>query len=113
VVYPFSAEVVKHTGKLLAPAGDAMIAMIHPRGIGIVAAVALTEVGHEGETYVITGLESITYDQITGYLSEATGRTIELVDIPDEAAGTTCSSLRKLTAPRGSAPEDHHAHTNG
>jgi uncharacterized protein YbjT (DUF2867 family) len=39
-----------------------------------------------GETYMLSGPEAITYEQVAGYLSEATGRTIEFVDVPDEAA---------------------------
>lgn len=81
-----SAEAIKHTGKLFAPAGDARIAMIDPRDVATVAAVALTGDGHEGKTYTLTGPEAITYDGIAGQLSEAIGRKIDYVDVPDEAA---------------------------
>ena len=49
------------------------------------AAVELTTDGHGRQTYVLTGPEPITYDEIARHLSEATGRTIEFVDVPDEA----------------------------
>ena len=80
------AEAVKNTRKLFAPAGGAQISMIHPSDVGAAAAVALTEDGHEGETYVLSGPEAITYEQVARDLSEATGRAIEFVDVPDEAA---------------------------
>jgi uncharacterized protein YbjT (DUF2867 family) len=35
---------------------------------------------------VLTGPAALNYDEIAAALSEATGRTIEFVDVPDEAA---------------------------
>jgi uncharacterized protein YbjT (DUF2867 family) len=81
-----SAPAIVHTGKLFAPAGGARVAMIDPRDVAAVAAVALTEDGHDGLTYVLTGPEALTYDAIAAALSDATGRTIDFVDVPDEAA---------------------------
>jgi uncharacterized protein YbjT (DUF2867 family) len=81
-----SAEAVRRTGTLVAPAGGARIAMIHPGDVGAAAALALTEDGHEGRTYVLTGPRAITYEQVAEDLSRATGRSVEFVDIPDEAA---------------------------
>ena len=81
-----SAEAIRHTGKLFAPADGARIAMIEPRDVGTVAAAVLTEDGHEGKTYVLTGPEAITFAEVAGHLSEATGRTVDFVSVPDEAA---------------------------
>jgi uncharacterized protein YbjT (DUF2867 family) len=77
---------IRHTGKLFAPAGGARIAMIHPGDVAAAAAVALVEDGHEGRRYDLTGPHAITYADVARELSEATGRAIEFVDIPDEAA---------------------------
>ncbi len=81
-----SAEAIRHTSKLFAPANGANIAMIDPRDVAAVAAVVLTTDGHEGKTYGLTGPEAITYQRIAEELSVATGRPIEFVDVPDEAA---------------------------
>ena len=81
-----SAEAVKHTGRLFAPAGAAEISYVDPRDVAAAAVVALTTEGHEGATYVLTGPEAITYEQIARDLSAATGRTIEYVDVPEAAA---------------------------
>jgi uncharacterized protein YbjT (DUF2867 family) len=81
-----SAEAIAQTGKLFAPADGARIAMIHPRDVATVAAMALTEDGHEGNRYVLTGERPITYDDVARDLSEATGRPIDFVDVSDEAA---------------------------
>jgi len=58
-----AAEGVRHQGMLFAPAADARIAMIHPGDVAAVAAVALTESGHDGRTYVLTGPEAMTYQR--------------------------------------------------
>ena len=61
--------------------------MIDPADVAAVAAVALTTDGHDGRTYVLTGPEAITYEQVAADLSTATGRRVGFVDIPPEAAG--------------------------
>ena len=81
-----SAEAIKYTGKLFAPAGDAGISMVHPQDVAAVASVTLVEDGHEGATYTLTGPEAITFGQVAGYLWEALGRESEYLNVPDEAA---------------------------
>ncbi len=81
-----SAEAVQYTGKLFAPAGDAGISMIHPQDVAAVASVTMTEDGHEGKLYTLTGPEAITFGQVAGYLWTALGREVEYVNVPDEAA---------------------------
>jgi uncharacterized protein YbjT (DUF2867 family) len=81
-----SAEPIRQMGKLFAAAGGAKIAMIDPRDTGAVAAVAVTTDDYVGQTLDLTGPEAVTYESVADALSRATGRTIEFVDIPDEAA---------------------------
>jgi uncharacterized protein YbjT (DUF2867 family) len=81
-----SAEAIRYTGRLFAPAGDAGISMVHPQDVAAVASVALNEDGHDGETYTLTGPEAITFGQVAGYLWGALGREIEYLNVPDEAA---------------------------
>lgn len=80
------ADRVAHEGRLFAPAGEAAIAMIDPRDVGAAAAAVLTTPGHDGKTHVLTGPEAITYEQAAADLSVATGREVEYIDVPDEAA---------------------------
>lgn len=88
-----SAEAVRATGKLFAPAGDAKIAMIDPRDIGAAAAVLLIEDGHDGKAYTLTGPVAITFPQVAEALSEVTGRAVEFVDVgPDAARGAMLDS---------------------
>jgi uncharacterized protein YbjT (DUF2867 family) len=60
--------------------------MIDPRDVGTAAAAALTGAAEDGRRYVITGPEAITWDQIAGELSAATGREVDFVDVPGEGA---------------------------
>ena len=81
-----AADGVRHEGALFAPAEGALIAMIDRRDVAAAAAVALTTDGLEGQTYVLTGPEAITYERVAAELSAATGRTIPFVAVPDAAA---------------------------
>ena len=81
-----AAESVALAGKLCAPAGNARIAMIDPRDVGAAAAAVLTSEGHDGRSYALTGPEAVTYTQVAQALADATGREVEFVDLPDEAA---------------------------
>lgn len=81
-----SAGAIAGTGKLFAPADDAKIAMIDSRDVAGAAAALLTEDGHEGRTYIVSGPEAITYRDVAEQLAAAIGRPVEFVDLPDEAA---------------------------
>jgi uncharacterized protein YbjT (DUF2867 family) len=80
------ADAVRHTGRLMAPAGSAEIAFVDPRDVAASAAAALAEGGHEGSAYALTGSEAITFERIAGDLSAATGRPIAYVDVPEPDA---------------------------
>lgn len=81
------AEQVAGEGKLVAPAGRARIAMIDPRDVGAAAAAVATTAGHDGQTYVLTGPEAITYARAAAALSAAIGRDVEFIDVPGDGFG--------------------------
>ncbi len=81
-----SAEGVRHAGSLFAPAAGARVAMIDPGDIAAVAAVALTEDEHDGETYTLTGPEAISFERVAEELSSAAGQRVQFIAVPDEAA---------------------------
>lgn len=81
-----AAEGIRYQGMLFAPAEGARISMIDPHDVASAAAVALTDNGHDGKTYILTGPEAIIYEQVARDLSVATGQTISFVAVPDEAA---------------------------
>jgi uncharacterized protein YbjT (DUF2867 family) len=71
-------------GRFYAAAGDAKISAVDVRDIAAVAAAALTESGHEGRTYDITGPEALTHGEMAEYFSQALERRVEFVDIPPD-----------------------------
>ena len=74
-------------GYVLDPVGPGRAAPIDPADIAAVAAVTLTEDGHEGEQYLLTGGETFTVAEQVQILAKATGREIEVraVATPTEA----------------------------
>jgi uncharacterized protein YbjT (DUF2867 family) len=73
-------------GALFLPMEDARIASIDVGDIAEVAAKALTESGHEGKTYPLTGPEALTMAEVAEKLSAATGREIGYVNVAPEEA---------------------------
>jgi uncharacterized protein YbjT (DUF2867 family) len=69
-------------GVLEVPAGDAAIGFVDTADIGEVAAIALTEDGHGGRTYTLTGPESLTYSQALAQLSHSADRELRYVALP-------------------------------
>lgn len=82
----FAADSVRNAGKIFAPVDDAKMAMIDRRDLAAVAALVLTEDGHDGRTYHLTGSEAITYRDVATRLSDVLGKVVEFVDVPDKAA---------------------------
>lgn len=65
------------------------------RDIAAVAAIALTESGHEGATYTLTGPASITHGE-TAALTSALGRDLTFIDVPP---GAFAGSLQGILPP--------------
>jgi uncharacterized protein YbjT (DUF2867 family) len=76
------AGTIREHGQLMAPIGDARVSAVDVRDIAAVAAVALTEPGHTGASYPITGPVAVTHAEIAAALSTATGRPITFLDVP-------------------------------
>jgi len=66
--------------------GDAPIAMVDVRDLAAVAAGCLTQDGHSGQVYEVTGPESLSHAQAAGAIAEATGQPCTYVDVPGAAA---------------------------
>ena len=73
------------TGGFAAAAGDARVSVVDVRDIAAAAAAALTEPGHEGRIYDLTGPEALTHAEMADLLSEAVGRRITFTDVPEAA----------------------------
>ncbi|MGO2111048.1 MAG: NmrA family NAD(P)-binding protein [Pseudoclavibacter sp.] len=77
------ASVVRSTGALPAPIGDARVSLIDVRDIGDVAALALTAPEPLG-IQTLTGPESLTHAELAAILATATGRRIRFDDVTPE-----------------------------
>lgn len=71
-------------GMFFAAAGDARISLVDVRDIAAVAAAALTEDGHEGKIYHLTGPEVMTHQEIAHSFSEGLNREIQFVDVSED-----------------------------
>jgi len=78
------AQQIAATGRIFQPVGDARASFIDVRDIAAVAARALTEDGHEGQTYTLTGPEALSFHDVAAKLSEATGKSIAYVPVSPE-----------------------------
>lgn len=59
------------------PAGKGRTAFIDARDVAAVAAITLTEPGHERQAYELTGSEALGYAEVARILGEELGRTIQ------------------------------------
>lgn len=59
-------------------------AMVHEADIAAVAACALTQDGHTGQNYRVTGPEALTPAERSGVLSEVIGRPIRHIQLTEE-----------------------------
>jgi len=73
-------------GALFLPMENAKIASIDIGDIADVAAVALTNSGHEGKTYPLTGPEALTMVEVAEKLSAVTGKHIRYMNVAPEDA---------------------------
>jgi uncharacterized protein YbjT (DUF2867 family) len=71
-------------GRFFAPAGDARVSVVDVRDIAAVAVAALTQTGHEGKTYDLTGPEALTHAQMAAELTQALDRPVVFVDLPEK-----------------------------
>ena len=67
---------IRERNEIFVPVGRAKTSFIDVRDIGAVAAVTLTEEGHAGKNYDLTGTEGLDYWQVANIMSEVLGRTI-------------------------------------
>ncbi len=94
------ASTIKSQGVFYAPYGDAKVSYVDARDVASVAFHALTEDGHEGKEYEITGPQALSYHDIARELSSLLGREVKYVEVPIEAAraGMVSAGMNEWTA---------------
>lgn len=71
---------VARDGAIRAPVKDGKISLVDTRDIAAVAARVLTEGGHEGKAYDITGPEALSFAEIATKIGAATGKNVTYAD---------------------------------
>ena len=73
------------SGTFYADAGEARISMVDTRDVAAVAGAALTEPGHAGAHYDVTGPEALSYTDVAARLTSTLGRRISYASASDDA----------------------------
>jgi uncharacterized protein YbjT (DUF2867 family) len=77
-----AAAGVKARGELSMPMGSAKISMVDCRDVGAVVAKTLLEQGHEGQSYKLTGPESVSLADVAARMSALFGKPVRYTDPP-------------------------------
>jgi uncharacterized protein YbjT (DUF2867 family) len=81
------AESIKGQGSVFFPGGKkGRVAPIDPRDIAAVAACALTQPGHDGKAYELTGSELFTIEEMVQVIAKVLGKPLQYRNIPPIAA---------------------------
>ena len=80
-----NAQSIRDGGVIAEPVGDAKTAFIDTRDIAAVAVKALTEEGHQGQAYALTGPEALDRQEVAQAISEATGKQVRYEPLSEEA----------------------------
>jgi uncharacterized protein YbjT (DUF2867 family) len=75
------APTIATQGVIAGPFRSTKWTWVDARDVGAVAAVALAEDRHAGQTYTITGSESLTYQEVADRLGRALHRPIKYLDV--------------------------------
>jgi uncharacterized protein YbjT (DUF2867 family) len=81
-----SAGTIKSAGAIYMPAGDGRAPYVDTRDIADVAAVCLTQAGHEGQAYELTGPEDLSFHDMARAIGEAVGREVKYVPVSQDQA---------------------------
>lgn len=82
----YNAGSVKAGQPIYGNTGEGRMGIIDTRDIAAVAALALTEDGHQGRIYELTGPEPLSNAQAAAKLSKLLGREVAFVPVPDQGA---------------------------
>lgn len=84
-------------GAITLPARDTREPFVDADDIADVAVAALTEDGHAGQVYEVTGPRLMTFADIAKALSQATGREINYINVPHDSF---VEGIRQSGAPK-------------
>jgi uncharacterized protein YbjT (DUF2867 family) len=77
---------VEGQGAFYSSIGQGRVALVDEGDVAEVAAAALTENGHEGKKYVLTGPRAMSYPEIADALANKLGKAVKYVDVDPSQA---------------------------
>jgi uncharacterized protein YbjT (DUF2867 family) len=80
----YNASTINTQNAFYGSQGEGQVSHIDIRDIAAVAVKTLTEDGHQGKAYTLTGPEALSNASVAEILSDDTGREIKYVDLPAE-----------------------------
>jgi NAD(P)H dehydrogenase (quinone) len=81
-----SAEAIRRTGTIAAPAGKGHVGWVAATDVANAAAQVLTSAGHENATYELTGPEALGYRDVAARFSAVFAWQVDYEDQPPERA---------------------------
>jgi uncharacterized protein YbjT (DUF2867 family) len=85
-------------GEVFVPAGDGATSFVDARDVGEAAAVVLTDAGHGGRAYDLTGPEALTYGEVAAVLGDVLG---ERITYPDPSLPAYAARMLRRGHPPG------------
>lgn len=80
----FSSPAIRDRSTLVAPATTALVSHVDVRDVARVAAAALTQPGHRGRIYELSGPVALSYRQMASILGDVLGRDVTCVEVTPE-----------------------------
>jgi uncharacterized protein YbjT (DUF2867 family) len=81
----YFAPSIRAQGVFYGAMGDARTSFVDVRDVAAVAAAALRDSAHDGQTYELNGPEALTYAEVAAKISQHAGIAANYVDIPEAA----------------------------
>jgi uncharacterized protein YbjT (DUF2867 family) len=73
-------EDIRERDEIVSPGGDGVVSYVSTEDVAAVAAIALTEQGHDGKAYAPMGPQRLTLTEVAEHISWVTGRRITYVE---------------------------------
>ena len=106
-------QLIASQGKIAAPVGQSPVSVVDVRDIAAVAVAALTESGHEGKSYDITGPQALTHAQMAEELAQTLGRPISFENISGAAMRQALLSFHMPEWQADGLVEDYEHYSRG
>lgn len=88
-----SGKTIIEQNKFFLPMGEGKAGMIHTKDVGTVIAKVLSEDGHEGQNYEVTGPEILSFHDVAEIFSKVLGKKVDYINVPIDEYKKTLSQF--------------------